>query len=197
VSTSIVYYSHQGNNEVLAKYLSRRIECGVVPIVEVKKRTGATILLDLLFSRYPRIQPIQRAFREYDHVILVSPVWGGRIAAPLRTFLRVYRQQLHDYSFITLCGYDNPGQRAALSAELERRLGRAPHAVLELRVSDLVPAGRRRNLRIINSRRVQESELGQYQPAIDEFLQAAGGRRSAVPRELGAPAPTAAAAASH
>jgi len=187
VSTSIVYYSHQGNNAVLANYLSQRIECELLPIVELRKRMLATIVLDLLFSRCPRIHTIERAFREYDHVILVGPVWAGRIASPLRTFLRLYRQQLHDYSFITLCGYDNTGQRAALSAELERRVGRPPHAVVELRVSDLVPPQQRRNLHLINSYRVKEAELAQYQSAIDEFLQAAAGRPSSLPIGLGAP----------
>jgi hypothetical protein len=179
VTTSIVYFSHQGNNKVLANYLSHRIDCGIVPIVEVKKRTGLTILLDLLFGRMPRIQTIHRAFREYDHVILVGPVWGGKIAAPLRTFLRLYCEQLHDYSFIALCGYEVPGQRAALSAELARRVGRPPHAVAELRVSDLVAPEKRRNLRIINSYRVTEAELAQYQSTIDEFLRTADGRASA------------------
>jgi flavodoxin len=184
MSTWIVYFSHQGNNEVLARHLSQRIGCGIVPIVEAKKRTGLTILFDLLFGRLPRIETIQQAFREYDHVILIGPVWGGRIAAPLRTFIRLYAQQLQDYSFITLCGYDNHGQRAALSAELARRVGRPPHALAELRVSDLVPPGQRRNLRIINSYRVKEAELAQYQSTIDEFLEAVTGRRSSSPSGL-------------
>jgi flavodoxin len=173
VSTSIVYYSHHGNNETLANHLSERIGCVVQPIVEVRKRTGFTILLDLLFGRLPRIQPLHAALDESDHVILISPVWGGRVAAPLRSFLRLYGQQLRDYSFITLCGYENQGQAAALSAELARRVGRLPRALAELRVSDLVPLSMRRNLRVINAYRVQDAELARYQAAIDEFLRAA------------------------
>jgi hypothetical protein len=175
MSNLIVYYSHHGNNETLAKHLAAGIECGLQRIVEVRTRTALTILFDVFFDRLPRIQPIDKALGEYDHVILVGPVWAGRIAAPLRSFLQRYRQQLRDYSFITLCGYENAGQAAALSAELARRVGRPPRALAELRVSDLVPAAQRRNLRIINSYRVEDAELAAYQTSIDEFSSAAVG----------------------
>jgi hypothetical protein len=72
---------HSGRSRLAVRGFERQPGFGTID--------AATILSDLLFGRCPRIQPIQRAFREYDHVILMSPVWGGRIAAPLRTFLRV------------------------------------------------------------------------------------------------------------
>jgi hypothetical protein len=172
--TTVVYYSRGGNNAVLARYLSQRLGCDLVPIVEVKRRSNLTILWDLLFRRYPRIEPIDRVFREYDRVVLVGPVWAGKLAAPLRTFLRVYRQQLHEYAFVTLCGYARPKQRDWLSAELSWRVGRVPQAVCELRVSELVPPAQRHSLRIINSYCVQEPELAHYREALEAFLRAAG-----------------------
>ena len=170
MSTWVVYYSHHGNNATLARHLAARLGCGLVPIVELKPRTDLRILWDVLFARFPRIQPIAQAFREYDHVILVGPVWAGKLAAPLRTFLQRYREQLHDYSFITLCGYERPEQRSWLTAELTRRVGRPPHAVCELRVTDLVRPEQRRSLRLINGYHVQETELAHYQGALDGFL---------------------------
>lgn len=170
MSTWVVYYSHHGNNATLARYLAARLGCGLVPIVELKPRTDLQILWDVLFPRFPRIQPIAQAFREYDHVILAGPVWAGKLAAPLRTFLQLYREQLHDYSFITLCGYERPEQRGWLTTELTRRVGRPPHAVCELRVTDLVRPEQRRSLRLINGYHVQETELTHYQGALDDFL---------------------------
>jgi hypothetical protein len=183
VRTAIVYYSHHGNNETLASHLAGRIEGGMQRIVETKQRTGLTILLDVIFDRLPRIEPIDKPLDEYDHVILVAPVWAGRVAAPLRSFLQLHRQQLRDYSFITLCGYENPGQAAALSAELGRRVGRPPRALAQLCVSDRMPLERRRNLRIINSYRVEEAELAAYQTTIDDFLRTAVGPLPAVSSE--------------
>lgn len=170
MSTWVVYYSHQGNNATLARHLAARLGCGLAPIRELKARTNLAILWDVLFPRFPRIQPIAQALCEGDHVILVGPVWAGKLAAPLRTFLHLYRDQLRDYSFITLCGYERPEQLGWLTAELTRRVGRAPRAVCELRVSDLVRPEQRKNLRIINGYHVQETELAHYRGALDDFL---------------------------
>jgi hypothetical protein len=176
MSTWVAYYSHHGNNATLARHLAARLGCGLVPIRELRPRTNLAILWDVLFPRLPRIQALEQAFREHDHVILVAPVWAGKLAAPLRTFLQLYRDQLRDYSFITLCGYERSEQRGWLTAELTRRVGRPPRAVCELRVSDLVRPEQRQSLRVINGYHVQEPELAHYRAALDDFL-----RKSAEP----------------
>ncbi|HEU4579480.1 MAG TPA: hypothetical protein VFS67_14565 [Polyangiaceae bacterium] len=172
MSTWVAHYSHHGNNATLARYLAARLGCGLVPIVELRPRTNLTILWDVLVRRLPRIRPIEQPFFDCDRVILVGPVWAGKLAAPLRTFLQLYREQLHNYSFITLCGYERAQQKDWLTAELTNRVGRPPRAVCELRVSDLVPPEQRQSLRIINGYHVQEAELRCFEPAIAAFLQA-------------------------
>jgi hypothetical protein len=84
------------------------------------------------------------------------------------------RTHLHNYSFITLCGYDNLGQREQLTRELTQRAGRPPKAVCELRISDLVPPERRKNVRLISPYRIRNGELERYDGAIEDFLKAAG-----------------------
>src|SRR6188768_2137543 len=111
MSTCIVFYSWHGNNEALATFLANRLQCGVVRIVERRRRTGLTILFDVLLRRLPAIQKIDKLFEVYDHVILCGPIWAGRLAAPLRSFLKEHGRQLRDYSFVTLCGYHRLEQR--------------------------------------------------------------------------------------
>ena len=142
----------------------------MLPILELKPRSHLTILWDVVFPCFPRIQPIEQGLGADDRVILVGPVWAGKLAAPLRTFLRLHREQLHDYSVITLCGYERPEQRGWLTTELTRRVGRPPRMVCELRVSDLVPPEQRHSLGVINGYHVQKAELEQYRAAIDAFL---------------------------
>lgn len=174
MDVSIVCFSHTGNNELLAQHLADRIECGVIRITEKKRRTTLTTVLDVLFGRLPRIQPIEKPLGAYDHFVLIAPVWAGGLASPLRSFLHRERQRLHDYSFITLCGYDNPGQREKLTAELTARAGLAPKAVCELCVSDLFPPNERRSIRRITPYRIQDGELEHYDEAIEDFVKAAG-----------------------
>ena len=55
MKTVIVYYSFSGNNESLAKELRLRFGCDIIKIIEQKRRTGFTILLDLIFNRESKI----------------------------------------------------------------------------------------------------------------------------------------------
>ncbi|MEY2929344.1 MAG: hypothetical protein RL033_93 [Pseudomonadota bacterium] len=174
MSTCVVFYSWGGNNEALATFLSKRLECSVVRIVESKLRAGWTIFFDLLFGRVPALERLDEPFEAHEHVILCGPVWAGRLAAPLRAFLRAHGPQLRDYSFISLCGHDRPEQRAALEDELARRVGHAPRALCQLPVSDLLPPEQRHRLRSVNAHRVQVSELSHYGAELDEFLRGAG-----------------------
>jgi flavodoxin len=174
VAISIVYYSLTGNNQLLAESLAHRLRCGAFRIVEKHHRTALTTILDLAFGLSPALEPLQRPLEAYGHVIIVGPVWAARLASPLRTFLAQHREQLGDYSFITLCGYERQGQKQRLSAELTRRVGHPPRAVCELRVADLVPRSDRESVRVVTPYRVAEDELGQFEDAIASFLKSIG-----------------------
>jgi hypothetical protein len=176
VAFTIVYYSQTGNNHILAEYLAARLRCGAVRIEETRRRTAFTTILDLLFGRLPRLEKHLKCFGAYDHLILVAPVWASRLASPLRTFLSRERRFLPAYSFITVCGYERPGQKERLAAELSRRVGRPPVAVCELRVSDLVPAEDRNRIGAVTAHRICHEDLGSYDVAIEAFLAATQGK---------------------
>ncbi|HWO09552.1 MAG TPA: hypothetical protein VNN80_08735 [Polyangiaceae bacterium] len=104
---------------------------------------------------------------------------SGKIDGPasltsITTWPRGSREQLHDYSFITLCGYEREGQKQRLTDELTRRVGHPPHAVCELRVADLVPRRRRNTISVVTPYRVVEEELAVFDGAITDFTRAAG-----------------------
>lgn len=166
----LVYYSHSGNNRLLAEHLAQRLACDVCPIVETKRRTWLTILLDLMFQRAPRIEPPARTPADYDRTILVAPVWGSQVAAPMKSFIKSEKSALTQYSFITLCGYEQPEQKDKLTAELTKLVGHSPRAVAELRICDLFPAEKRREVRTINSYRVTNDDLSFWAMQIEEFL---------------------------
>jgi flavodoxin len=174
VAVSIVYYSHTGNNQLLAESLAHRLRCGAFRIVERHRRTPLRIVVDLVFGLSPALQPFHAPLEAYSHVILVGPVWASRLASPLRTFLAQHGERLGDYSFITLCGYERAAQKQRLTEELTRRVGHPPRAVCELRVADLVPARNRNAIRVVTPYRVAEEEISLFDGAIREFSTAAG-----------------------
>lgn len=171
---SVVYYSLTGNNELLANDVAEKLRCGLIRIEETGRRTALKTRLDLLFGRYPRIEPSDAALDAYDHVVLVAPIWASKLATPLRSFIARERQRLPEYSFITLAGYERPGQADKLRAELARRVGRPPRAFCELHVADLFPAQQRHSIEAITTYRVRGEELERYRGQIDELSRAAG-----------------------
>lgn len=172
--TTVAYYSLTGNNELLANRLAEKLRCGLVRINETSRRTTLKTTIDLLFGRLPRIERIEASLDAYDHVVMVAPVWASKLASPLSSFIARERHQLPEYSFITLAGYERPGQAESVLTELSRRVGRRPRAFRELIVSELVAPESRQRIGVGTPYRIREDELERYDPAIDEFLNAAG-----------------------
>lgn len=103
MKTLIIYYSFSGNNEFLVQELQKRLGCDIQKIVELKKRTGFTILLDLIFKRNPKIRKSDFDLKQYDRFILAAPIWDGKIATPLKSFIEQEKDNFKEYSFITVC----------------------------------------------------------------------------------------------
>ena len=179
----ILYYSYSGNNELLARHLASRLDCRVEAIVEKKKRRPVTILLDMALKRRPAIEEIWASPAEFDHVLLLAPLWNMGIAHPMVSAIRQIAGRLPNYSFVTLCGYDRPGQNERVRRELEELTGKAPMNVWELTVAELVPLVERANVRVVSRRCVRAHELEAFSDRIDQIVDALE------PAEAGSPPP--------
>jgi flavodoxin len=167
--TLIVYYSFTGNNETLAGMLRQKLGCDSLKIREQKKRNVLTIMLDVLFSRNPKIEPYDLSIREYDQLILVSPIWAGKVASPLNTFLRNEWTNIGLYSFITVCGGGDENQKEKISRALTKVVQRKPHLVSELWVKDI--AGKEINsIKDISKQKIQLHDLDVFNDKISQFL---------------------------
>ncbi len=170
MKTLIVYFSYSGNNRLLAEYLAERIEGDLCPIVETKRRTMLTIILDMLFRRTPKIEALERSVSSYHHIVLVAPIWDSKLANPMKALIRSEKGSLLSYSFISLCGYERSGQKESITMELSALTGRMPKAVCELKIADLFPPERRREIKTLSSYHATREDLAEFEPKIDEFL---------------------------
>jgi flavodoxin len=168
----IVYFSLTGNNRLLAEHLGRELGARVVGVVETHQRSGLTILLDMLFKRRPAIRDLGVAPQDYDHVLLLAPLWNMNIAHPMTSAILQMKAALGRFSFVSFCGYQRPGQAAHVAQELERLTGRAPARVWELHVGDLFPPEQRNKVRAVSAHRVSEKELASFQTTIGEIAAA-------------------------
>ena len=161
----IVYYSFTQNNELLAKALQQRLGCDILKIETVKKRSVLSIFLDILFHRKPALRSY-RVDHDVEQYVFVAPVWAGRIASPLRTFLQDERNNIKHYSFITFCG-GIQGQKEKIENELTKLLTERPIKVTELWLSELLTGEQRKN---VTGYRATEKDLAKYKAKIDEFV---------------------------
>jgi flavodoxin len=169
MKTIVVSYSHSGNNAWLARQLQDWLNCDVEEIVEPGKRTAMTILLDIIFKRQPKINPSKAFLDTYDMVIFAGPVWNGRIAAPMASFIQREKYNIRNYAFITLCG-GQQGQKEKLREELILLAQQEPLAVCELEVNDLVRNDQRGKIRYTTSYRVKKTDFTILQPGMREFV---------------------------
>lgn len=87
----IVYYSRTGTVRQLADALAEHLGWPVAEIADVKSRAGLSgdlrCVLDTLLHHPVQYRYSGPALDRYDHVIVLAPVWMGRLAAPMRSFL--------------------------------------------------------------------------------------------------------------
>ncbi|MEZ0536670.1 flavodoxin family protein [Caldicellulosiruptoraceae bacterium PP1] len=90
-NTLIVYYSLTGNSEKIANYLSTLIDSDTERIQDLTNRKGIIAFLrsgyEALYKKCPNIKKLNADVKNYENVFVITPIWAGNIASPVRTFL--------------------------------------------------------------------------------------------------------------
>lgn len=171
MKTIIAYYSYSNNNEILAKYLQQKLSCDILKIEEKGKRWGISIFLDLVFQRIPRLKEHGVSLDFYDHFIFIAPIWAGKIASPLRSFLMKEKSHIRSFSFITVCG-GGEGQLDKISKELKKLLGIDARLVKELWINNLLSSDKRNTIKYTTRYRIGPKDLKEFRNEIDELVRA-------------------------
>lgn len=172
MKTLIAYYSYTNNNQKLAFQLQKTLRCHLLKIEELKKRTGFTILMDLMLNRKPPVKVFPYNLKEYDHIIFVAPIWAGKIASPLKTFLLNEKSIIREYSFITLCGGGGGhSQIEKIQKELATLIEKEPLKVGELRINDLLPPKKKDTIKYTSGYRIADDEFKVFENQINNFLE--------------------------
>jgi flavodoxin len=82
----ILCYSKTGNSRFMAEKLKKELSCDLESVRPVFNNTVLVFLFSLL--KIPIGTNITAAkIKEYQEIIILGPIWGGLIIAPLRTLL--------------------------------------------------------------------------------------------------------------
>jgi flavodoxin len=91
----IVYYSRTGNTKIACEALQKELGCDIIEIKDLKSREGGwgffTAALGSMFNTHTKIDPEHLDLAPYGAVIIGSPIWAGRPAAAIRTFIAKHR----------------------------------------------------------------------------------------------------------
>lgn len=123
----VVFYSYTGTCRRIAELLCAQLDWRRGEIVETRSRSGAAgtfrCVLDTLLRRRPPIRYDGPDPRDYEAVVLVSPIWAYGLAGPMRSFVAERAGDLRQVAVISAMG--TAGASNAV-AEIDRLLGRAP-----------------------------------------------------------------------
>ncbi len=108
METLVVYYSRTGKTKKLAYEIAYKLEGDKTGIKCLKKRKGFTGAVKAAWSsfaeRKPELKPIEEEIREYDLIIVGTPIWVGNISSPIRTFLLKNRGNFNSIAFFSTFG---------------------------------------------------------------------------------------------
>ena len=122
----VVYYSLEGNTELVANSIAKELDADVLRLEPVKSYpTGKVSKFvgggkSAMMSETPKLQPYTFDAARYGRVILGFPVWASNIAPPLRTFIR--ENDLKDKKICALACQTAAGADKAY-AKLKEELG--------------------------------------------------------------------------
>jgi hypothetical protein len=136
----VVTYSHTGTSLRLAQWLCGLRGWALGRIEEAAPRHGPmgtfACVLDSLLHRRPAIEYIGPPPGQFDAVVLVSPIWVGRLAGPMRSFVTRYQNQLPDIAVVSVMGGSGAPNAVAEIGTLARRAPLLSAAFTQREVED-------------------------------------------------------------
>lgn len=144
INVLLVYYSRSGQTRKLAHEIRKSLPASKIEeIQEIKNRKGMLGYMQSAFEAMvgssPVIEPLQSDPSQFDVVVLACPVWMGRIASPMRTYLLKMESKLSKVAFVVTEG-GSGGNRALLQMrDLCRKIPLAELIVTETELTKKVP----------------------------------------------------------
>jgi flavodoxin len=104
----VVFYSRTGNTRKVAEALASHIKADSEEIFDTKDRSGIAGYLhggrDAVKKELTVIKDITKKPGKYDLVIIGTPVWAGRMAPAIRTYICGHKKDFNEVAFFCTLG---------------------------------------------------------------------------------------------
>jgi flavodoxin len=92
MKTLVVYYSRTGKTRYVAERISEKLGAEIEEIIDLKNRRGALGFIiagyDATRGKDTMIAKPQKSPKDFDLIIIGTPVWNGRPTPAVRTYLK-------------------------------------------------------------------------------------------------------------
>jgi flavodoxin len=98
----VVYFTNTGNSKFLAEQIATSLHCDIKRITTTIK--GVALLYFLSSLKFPiRINIKKQELEDYEEIIILGPIWGGLLIAPLKTMIKKCISQSKSIHFAVSC----------------------------------------------------------------------------------------------
>ncbi|WP_044478929.1 flavodoxin family protein [Paenibacillus antibioticophila] len=154
---AVISYSFTGNNDRLAASVAQDLSATHIKITPRKPMTMGNIILDMIFSRTPKVEPDPDSLQQYDLILFFAPVWMGHIASPLRAYWNYLKSTPQAYGFFSISGGADNGNPKLL-AELLKRTGAEPSIMLDQHIKGFLPQNSKTTRNDTSAYKISETE---------------------------------------
>jgi flavodoxin len=88
----VVFYSRTGNSKFVAEKVASELNADTEEIVDLKKRRGWLGFIraeyDATRGKETNIEKKQKSPKDYDLIVVGTPVWNSRLTPAIRTYLK-------------------------------------------------------------------------------------------------------------
>ncbi|MDF1495343.1 flavodoxin family protein [Caproiciproducens sp. CPB-2] len=169
MNIAVVSYSYTGNNEALAESVAKELMAKHIKVSVKKPITMGSIVMDMLFSRTPKVLPAPDILRQYDFILFFGPVWMGQAASPLRAYLDDLKQNPKPYGFLSISGGADGGN-PKLSNELLRRTGKQPSILIDQHIAELISPDNPTSRKETSAYRINKNDVNRLTKAAVERI---------------------------
>ncbi|MCX7845604.1 MAG: hypothetical protein N2312_03225 [Dictyoglomaceae bacterium] len=132
----ISYYSRTGFTEKLAKRLKEELNCDIEEIIDKVNTSFISCLFSSFLRRNTIIEPIKKDPKDYDFVIICSPIWAGALSPAIRTYIHQNKEKFENFAIISVSKW---GERNKdLRFEVGRILGKNPSYSIMLSEKEII-----------------------------------------------------------
>lgn len=110
----VVFYSRSGVTKKIAQKISKRLKADIEEIIDLKDRSGAIGYLkagrDATLKKLTKIKSTKKSPKNYDIVIIGTPVWAWTISPAIRTYIETNKDDFKKVAFFCTMGGDGDKQ---------------------------------------------------------------------------------------